>query len=72
MYYFPLLVFFRGFKFQLAMGVHDDALMMSLNLIDIAILNIDSVDYHCILNGISKSEGVSILQNTDFNVKRGT
>ena len=55
-----------------AMGVHDDALMMSLNVTDIAVLNIDSVNYYCIFNGISKSEGVNLLQNTDWNVKRGT
>ena len=47
------------------MGVHDDALMMSLNVTDIAVLNIDSVNYYCIFNGISKSEGVNLLQNTD-------
>ena len=37
-----------------AMSVHDDALMMLLNLIDIAILNIDSVDYQCILMKLAK------------------
>ena len=54
------------------MGIHDDTLIMSLNLSDIAILNIDSVDYRFIFNEISKSEAVDLLQNADFDVKRGT
>ena len=54
------------------------SISMSMNLIDIAILNIgsvlniDSVDYHCIFNGISKSEAVNLLQNADFNEKNRT
>ena len=43
-----------------------------MNLIDIAILNIDSVDYRCIFNGMSKSEAVNLLQNADFNEKNRT
>ena len=31
------------------------------NLSDIAILNIHSVDYHRIINGISKSEVIGLL-----------
>ena len=34
---------------------------MSINLNDIAILNILGVDYRCIINGISKSEAVKVL-----------
>ena len=30
------------------------------------------VDYHCIFNGMSKSEAVNLLQNADFNEKSGT
>ena len=48
------------------------SISMSANLIDIAILNIDGVDYHCIFNGMSKSEAVNLLQNADFNEKSGT
>ena len=33
-----------------------DVLMMSMNLSDIAILNINGADYCCIISGISKSE----------------
>ena len=44
----------KGFKFQLNVcnGYHD-LLMMSMNLSDIAILNIKSADYLCIISGIS-------------------
>ena len=38
-----------------------DVLMMSMNLNDIVILNIHSVDYRCLINRISKSEAVSLL-----------
>ena len=34
-----------------------DLLMMSINLSHIAVLNIKSVDYCCIISGISKREG---------------
>ena len=46
-------------------GCHD-LLMMSMNLNDIAILNIKSADYCCIIGGISKSVAVSLMQNTDL------
>ena len=53
-----------GFKFQpeVCRGCHD-LLMMSMNFSIIAILNIHGVDYHCIINGISKNEAVNLLQN---------
>ena len=38
-------------------------LMMSINLNDIATLNISGVDHPCIINGIGKSEAVNLLQN---------
>ena len=40
--------------------------MMSINLNDLAILNIHSVDYRFIINKISKSEAVNLLQNADL------
>ena len=43
---------------------------MFVNLNDIAILNIQGVDYHCIINGIGKSEAVNLLKNTDLNEER--
>ena len=46
-----------------------DVLEMCINLNDIAISNIRGVDYRCIINGISKSDGVNVLQNTDMTEK---
>ena len=40
--------------------------MMSMNLSDIAILNIKSDDYRCIFSGISKNEATSLMQNADL------
>ena len=47
--------------------------MMSMNLNDIAILNIHGVDYRCTVHGISKSEivNVNLLQNADLSRKSG-
>ena len=36
--------------------------MMSIDVKSIAILNMPSVDYHCIITGISKSEAVNLLK----------
>ena len=46
----------KGFKFQpnVCNRCHD-LLMMSMNLSDIAILNINGSDYCCIISGISKN-----------------
>ena len=44
-------------------------LMMSMNLSDIAILNIKSADYHCNISGISKSKVITLMQNTDLSKK---
>ena len=46
--------------------------MMSMNLSDIAILNIKGLDYHCIVNGISKSEVINLMQNADLTEKSRT
>ena len=35
--------------------------MMSMNLSDIAILNIKSSDYGCIINLISKNEAINLM-----------
>ena len=60
----------KGFKFQPYVwnGCHDE-LMMSMNLSDIAILNINGVNYPCIINGISKSEAVNITQKSNLTKK---
>ena len=50
--YLPLFVFFAH------MQCNHYFLMMFINLNDIAILNLRGVDYHCGINGISKSDSV--------------
>ena len=42
-----------------------------MNQSSIAILKIKNADYHCIITGISKSEAIKLLQNTDLSEKRG-
>ena len=63
----------KGFKFQpnVCNRCHD-LLMMSLNLSDVAILNIKGSDYRCIISGIRKSEAVNLMQNTDLTEKSRT
>ena len=64
-------IFYIGFKFQpyVPNGCHN--VLMSINLNDIAILDIRSVDYCCVINGIDKSEVIYLLQNADLTKKRG-
>ena len=59
----------KGFKFQ--SYVCQNVLMMSMNLSDIAILNINGADYCCIVSGISKSEVINSLKNADFTENSG-
>ena len=61
----------KAFKFQpnVCNGYYD--LLMSMNLSDIAILNIKGSDYHCIISRISKNEAINLLQNLKLqNVKK--
>ena len=46
--------------------------MMSMNLSDIAILNMKSVDYCFIISGIIKNEAINSMQNADLTKKSGT
>ena len=43
--------------------------MVSMNLSDIAILIIKGSDYCCVISGISKSEAINLMQNTDLTKK---
>ena len=63
----------KGSKFQLDVcsGCHD-VLMISINLSDIAILNIGGVDYQCIINGMRKSKTVNLTEKTDLTEKTWT
>ena len=45
---------------------------MSINLSDIAILNIKNADYCCIISGISKNEAINLMQNADLTEKGRT
>ena len=47
-------------------------LMMSMNLSDTAILNINNADYSCIISRINKSETVNLLENAELTEKSGT
>ena len=59
-----------SFKFQPnACNRCHDLLMMSLNLSDIAILNIKGSDYRCIISLISKKEVINLMQNADLTEK---
>ena len=60
----------KGFKFRpnVCNRCHD-LLMMSMNLSDIAILNMKSADYCCIISGISKNEAINLMQNADLTEK---
>ena len=43
--------------------------MMSMNLNDIAILNIKGSDYRCLISLISKNEAINLMQNADLTEK---
>ena len=45
--------------------------MMSINLNDIAILNIKGCDFCCIISLISINEARNLMQNADLTGKRG-
>ena len=58
------------FKFQSTIcNGCDNAIMMSFDITNIAILNIYSADYCCIGFGISKSEAINLLKNTYLSKK---
>ena len=62
-----------SFKFQpnVCNRCHDLS-MMSMNLSDIAILNIKGSNYCCIISLISKHETMNLMQNTDLTKKSRT
>ena len=45
-------------------------LMISVNLSNIAILNIKGSDYSCIISLISKNEVINLMQNADSTKKQ--
>ena len=46
--------------------------MMSMNLSDVAILNIKRADYRCIICGISKNEAINLMQNIGLTKTKET
>ena len=44
--------------------------MMSVNLSDIASLDIKGSDYHFIISLISKNEAINMMQNADLTEKK--
>ena len=62
----------KSFKFQpnVCNRCHD-LLMTSMNLKDMAILNIKSADYGYIISGISKNEIINLMQNANLTKKSG-
>ena len=66
--------YFLGRKFTCKLNVYNgchDVLMMAININDIAILNIQCVDYRCIINGIIESGALNLLQNADSTKESG-
>ena len=58
----------KGFEFQLTVcRCCHDVLMASMNLNDIAVLNIHGAGCCAIISGISKSEAVNLLNNVDLS-----
>ena len=56
-----------SFKFQLnACNRCHDLLMISINVSNIAILNIKASDYCCIISLISKNDTINLFQNADL------
>ena len=57
--------YFLNFSFKFQRNVCNRChglLMMSVNLSDIAILNIKGFDYRCIINLISKNEAINLMK----------
>ena len=65
--------YFLNFSFKFQSNVYNrchDLLMISVNLSDIAILNMKGSDYLCIISLISKNEAINLWQNVDFTQKK--
>ena len=59
-----------SFKFQPnACNWCHDILIISMNFSDIAILNINGSNYHCVISLVSKNETINLMENTDLTEK---
>ena len=50
---------------------YHDSLMMSMNLSNIAVLNIEGPNYCCIISLINKNEAINLTQNANLTEKNG-
>ena len=50
-------------------GISYIKVMMSIKHSDIAVLNIKSDDYCCIISGLSKNEAINLMQDADLTKK---
>ena len=67
--------YFLNYSFKFQSNVCNrchDLLMISINLSNIAILNMKGSDYCCIISLISKNEAINLMQNVGLTEKRGT
>ena len=72
-YLSPLVFSDKEFKFQAnVFNRCHYVLMMSMNLSDIATLNVKVADYGCIISRISKSKAINFTQNIDLTEKSRT
>ena len=68
-------LYFLNFSFKFQSNVCNrchNLLMMSMNLSDIANLNVKDSDYRSIISLISKNEAINLMQNGDLTEKSGT
>ena len=68
-YYWYFLNFSLKFQPNVCNRCHD-LLMTSMNLSDIALLNIKSSDYRCIISLIIKNEATNLMQNAHLTEKK--
>ena len=67
--------YFLNYSFKFQPNVSNrchDLLMIQMKLSNIAILNIKSSDYRCIISLITKKEVINLIKNTDLTEKTGT
>ena len=60
----------KGLSFNVCNRCHD-LIMVSMNLSNIAMLNMKDVDYCCIISRISQSEAINLMENIDLTEKSG-
>ena len=63
----------KGFRFQSTSfnGCYN-ILMVSIDIKNITVLNINGLDYRFIIVGICKSEAINLLKNANFSDKSGS